>query len=220
MKTRSIARVIPLLLAVPALAQSNIDATSKFAWGENIGWLNWRDANSAADGVRVNATFLEGWIWAENVGWINTGNGGAPYANTDGSSFGVNIGPGGFLNGFAWGENIGWINFDTQAAVGAALGARFDSAAGRFRGYAWGENVGWINLDDGTHFVAVPPACCPGNADKMPGAVTFSDVTAVLANFGVAANPDGTSIGDSDCNGSINFADVTSTLANFLMLCP
>jgi hypothetical protein len=66
----------------------------------------------------------------------------------------------------------------------------------------------------------VPP-CCVGNADKVsPGAVAFSDVTAVLANFGGAANPNGTSVGDGDCNGAINFADVTSVLANFNSACP
>jgi hypothetical protein len=69
-------------------------------------------------------------------------------------------------------------------------------------------------------FTAVPP-CCVGNADKIaPGAVAFADVTAVLANFGGAANPNGTSVGDADCNGAINFADVTAVLANFNMLCP
>jgi hypothetical protein len=207
-------------LAAAVSAATNIDNAHKFAWGENIGWLNWRDANAGSQGVQVSSTFLQGFVWAENVGWINTGNGGAPYANTDGSNFGVNIGGGGFLNGFAWGENIGWINFNTQPFVGPDVGARFDSAAGRFRGYAWGENVGWINLDDGTHFVATVPTCCLGNADKSPGGVSFADITAVLANFGAPANPDGSTLGDSDCNGVINFADITAVLANFLAVCP
>lgn len=60
------------------------------------------------------------------------------------------------------------------------------------------------------------PPCCVGNADKVfPGAVTFGDITAVLANFNQPANPDGTSPGDADCDGFITFADITAALANF-----
>jgi len=68
---------------------------------------------------------------------------------------------------------------------------------------------------------AAPP-CCPGNADKMaPGQVTFNDVLAVLANFlNPGANPNGTSVGDSNCDGVIDFNDVLNVLANFLALCP
>lgn len=202
-----------------ALGQSNISDTDKFGWTENCGWTNWRDANGGASGVRVEPTFLRGYIWGENIGWINTGNGGAPYANTNNTNFGVNIAPDGFLNGFAWGENIGWVNFNTQPQIGA-LGARYDAIANRFRGYAWGENIGWMNLDDATHFVAAPPSCCPGNADKISGQVNFADITSVLVNFGLPADPDGSTVGDADCNGVINFADITDVLVNFLVNCP
>lgn len=66
----------------------------------------------------------------------------------------------------------------------------------------------------------VPP-CCMGNADKItPGQVSFADITSVLINFGLPANPDGTSAGDADCNGTINFADITTVLIFFGMLCP
>ncbi|MBL8744922.1 MAG: S8 family serine peptidase [Phycisphaerae bacterium] len=69
------------------------------------------------------------------------------------------------------------------------------------------------------NFALVVPTCCPGNADKVaPGAVTFSDVTTVLANFG-NSYPNGNGAGDSDCNGTVNFSDVTSTLANFNNTC-
>ncbi len=142
-------------------AQSNISATDKFAWGENIGWLNWRDANGTTSGVIVQSNYLQGFIWAENEGWINVGNGGGPYANTNGTNFGVNILLNGDLFGYAWGENCGWINFNTVAQ--SPNEARYDFMAGRCRGYAWGENVGWINLDDATHFVgaATGVPCAP-----------------------------------------------------------
>ncbi|HZW07806.1 MAG TPA: hypothetical protein VFF65_11850, partial [Phycisphaerales bacterium] len=110
--------------ASPALAQlSNIDATNKFSWGENIGWMNWRDAGNPAtsQGAVVRARYLSGFVWGENVGWINLGDGtpagpGGQYANVNGTDFGVNRDPAtGNLSGFAWGENIGWINFSGGA---------------------------------------------------------------------------------------------------------
>lgn len=208
------ATLLLLCLASPCLAQSNISQTDKFAWSENAGWLNWRDAASASSGVQVAPTFLQGFIWAENVGYINTGNGSAPYANTSGTTFGVNIGPGGYLNGLAWGENIGWVNFDTLSALGAANAARFDTVSQRFRGYAWGENIGWINLDDATSFVSLAPVCCPGDADGS-GHVDFDDLTTTLANFGNTGSAGQFFPGDSDCNGSVNFDDLTTTLAHF-----
>lgn len=61
--------------------------------------------------------------------------------------------------------------------------------------------------------------CCPGNADKdAPGAVTFGDVTSVLANFGNSYGA-GTGFGDADCNGGVNFTDVTTVLANYGNTC-
>ena len=107
-----------------ALAQSNIDDDHKYAWTENCGWTNWRDADGTNAGVIVDESFLSGYIWAENVGWINVGDGspadGEHYANSDGSDYGVNIDiDTGDLSGLAWGENIGWINFETSS-----LGAR------------------------------------------------------------------------------------------------
>lgn len=63
------------------------------------------------------------------------------------------------------------------------------------------------------------PPCCAGNADKQPGEVNFGDITATLANFNAPTAPDGTGVGDGNCDGSVNFADITSTLANFLSPC-
>src|SRR5262245_33796860 len=73
------------------LSPSNIDAVSKYSWSENTGWMNWRDAESAANGVHVHTDHLSGYIWMENVGFINVGKGAGPYANTNDTNFGVNI---------------------------------------------------------------------------------------------------------------------------------
>ncbi len=163
------------LLASSARAQSNIDATHKQAWGENIGWTNWRDADSTAQGVVVNSTFMGGYIWGENIGWINVGDGspadGVNYANTDGTDFGVNIETDGDLHGYAWGENIGWINVDGGAMANPPHPARIECAdpptnpLSRLTGYVWGENVGWINLDDTDHYVSADAATTPIGCD-------------------------------------------------------
>jgi len=141
---------------------SNIDPTDKWSWGENIGWMNWRDADGSNEGVVVDVDHLHGLIWAENLGWINVGNGGGPYANTTGLDFGVNRLGNDDFDGMAWSENGGWINFGWAANSGDPNRARFDSVDNRLRGYAWGENIGWVNLDDATHFpgveVTAPPA--------------------------------------------------------------
>ena len=168
-----------LALTAIAVAQSNIDNSvpNKHAWGENIGWTNWHDADGGLDGVFVGPFVMSGYIWGENVGWINVGSGAptAPpfYANVDGTDFGVNIDADGDLHGWGWGENIGWINFDGGAAAAPPQPARIEcgdvngGVSARLTGYAWGENVGWINLDeiDPTKFIALDLASTPLNCD-------------------------------------------------------
>ncbi len=138
-------------LAAPAAAQD------QFAWGENIGWVNFNGQATGRGRVLASASTLSGFAWGENVGWINFGQSlspNPPPASQNGNAFGVNLlgSPGDAtrqLEGYAWGENIGWINFNTTALGvtfnGAAAGARLQN--GVLRGFAWGENVGWINLD-------------------------------------------------------------------------
>ncbi|MBK7403314.1 MAG: hypothetical protein IPJ41_01440 [Phycisphaerales bacterium] len=171
------------LLASPALAQSDVSLTNKWSWGENIGFMNWRDAGDpdGAQGVQLYSSFLGGYVWCENVGWMNLGDGtpakGSSYANVNGTDFGVNLNTSdGSLTGYGWGENVGWVNFSGGALAKPAQPARLDLATNRLRGYAWGENVGWINLDDGEHFVAFN---CPGDFNG-DGLVDTRDVIAFL----------------------------------------
>jgi len=175
------------LLAAPALAQSSIDPTNKFAWGENVGWMNLADAGSptGAQGVVVATTYLSGFAWAENIGWINLGNtqpaNGVTYANTTGTDFGVNHDPNtGYLSGMAWSENTGWINFAAGQAATPDNPARISvDAPRRFHGYAWSENVGWISFDDATRFVGISDcAPCPADFNNSGGTPDDADVTA------------------------------------------
>ncbi|UCG55593.1 MAG: hypothetical protein JSU70_12070 [Phycisphaerales bacterium] len=129
---RKIQMILIALMMTSASAENidpqNID--SQYAYGENIGWLNFEP--SEGPGVHVSADKVEGFIWAENIGWINlspTNYGGV-----------VNNGSGN-LSGYAWGENIGWINF------GPPHGGVTIDVEGNFEGWAWGENIGWISFD-------------------------------------------------------------------------
>lgn len=170
--------------SAPAMP-SNINPDFNYCWGENIGFLNLRDAGTppTASGLFIAQTHLSGFIWGENVGWINTGDGSpggttGQYSNSDGADAGVNIDSSGDLFGLAWGENIGWINFDTRAALGP-LGqqARVDRVSRRLLGFAWGENVGWINLDDARPSMIV---LCPSDF-SADGQTTVDDVFVYIA---------------------------------------
>lgn len=186
-----IAAVLAAIVAT-AFAQSNIDSTvpNKHAWGENIGWTNWRGEATPGQGVHVGAKVLSGFIWGENVGWMNVGDGtpsgiDGRYANANGTDFGVNVGADGSLSGYAWGENIGWINFGGGAMATPAQPARILCASppgeplARLTGYAWGENIGWINLTstDPTKYVSLDAASTPISCDmNMDGLLNGRDV--------------------------------------------
>lgn len=132
-----LALLLVLLAVGVALAAGNIDATNKWAWGTNVGWLNFAPDNDYG-GVTVYSDRLEGDAWGENTGWIR-------FKGTaqDSTSYGVNNDGVGNLSGYAWGTNVGWINFaPTNGGVWA------DPVTGDFEGYAWGENVGWIHLQN------------------------------------------------------------------------
>jgi len=170
-----------LFVSMPVSAQSNVEEDHKHAWGENIGWTNWRDAGGADEGVAVGAAVLSGYVWCENVGWVHVGDGTPDggvdpeqYDNDDASDFGVNVDADGGLHGYAWGENIGWLNFNGGALAEPAQPARVE-CDGRLSGHAWSENAGWINLDDAEHYVATTdvPISCDMNGD---GAVDGDDI--------------------------------------------
>ena len=44
---------------------------SKYAWAENLGWLNAQPSGPGGPGVQVSDTGLTGWMWSENAGWIS-----------------------------------------------------------------------------------------------------------------------------------------------------
>ncbi len=144
--TNAILLSIALLLALAGAvyAAGNIDATNKWAWGGNAGWINFNPTHGG--GVTIYDDHLEGYAWAENIGWARlgtyTGGGTHTYANTAADNYGVNRDGSGNLSGYAWSSVAGWINFNPTHGQQATI----DPTTGEFDGYAWGENVGWIHF--------------------------------------------------------------------------
>ena len=66
-----IAVIVSCLVAVAQAAVGNIDPTDKWAWGTNVGWINFRPTHG---GVTVYSDHLEGYAWGENIGWIHFKN--------------------------------------------------------------------------------------------------------------------------------------------------
>jgi len=118
------------------------DDGSQYAYGENVGWLNFEpNVPEPNVGATVSDSNLTGFIWSENLGWINLDPNDAD-PNTGIENDGV-----GNLSGFAWGENVGWLNFDPNVPGDSNdYGVTIDSE-GNFDGWAWGENIGWINFN-------------------------------------------------------------------------
>jgi hypothetical protein len=113
--------VVYVLPVFASTTDGTINSTYKYAWGENIGWVNFGANNSI---VHITDAGLSGSALSENIGWINLDN----VAN-DGE---------GNLSGYGWGENVGWINFDPTN------GGVVINSSGELTGSALGENVGWI----------------------------------------------------------------------------
>src|SRR6266581_1873160 len=140
--TRCLLALCVGLLCPEARARENVDPAgtgSRYAFGENVGWLNAGPLGLGGPGLRVGSEALAGYLWSENAGWLsrscaNTGS----CARVD---YGVRNDGAGALSGFAWGENVGWVNF-APAGGGVAI----DGATGTFGGRAWGENLGWITF--------------------------------------------------------------------------
>ena len=105
---QSIAIFIVAFFCSPIALALNINSVDKYAWGENIGWINFGTVEGDVD---LLGGSMDGYAWGENVGWIS-------FSCTNTASCGtVNYGVtySAFTNefsGYAWGENVGWINFN------------------------------------------------------------------------------------------------------------
>ncbi|MDK2982379.1 MAG: hypothetical protein PWQ55_2726 [Chloroflexota bacterium] len=206
--------LVLVLANVVNAATGYVDPSSKWAWGTNIGWVNFSPTHG---GVVVYDDHLEGYVWAENIGWIRLGayegGGTHTYTNNAAGTYGVNNDGLGNLSGYAWSTNTGWINF--RPSYG---GVSVDPSTGEFTGYAWGENVGWISLNGGSganayQVINVPSLKVMGggiaaNSQTIDeGAVLYGKIKEVTVTFNKDVN---------NPAGSSNTDDVTNP-ANYLL---
>ena len=175
------------------------DANSQYAYGENIGWLNFEPNISEPNvGAMVTSEKLTGFIWAENIGWINLDPN-----DTNPNTGIVNDGTG-KLTGYAWGENVGWINFDPNVPNDSNDYDVTIDIDGNFDGWAWGENIGWINFGLTDYYIV---AC----------KVTFED----LGNFVDDWLQSGPALpGDLSDNNDVDFIDYGIFANYWLDYCP
>ena len=160
--------LLPAGIVTLAGAASTIDATSRYTYAANVGWMDWR-ANGT-NGVSANRQYLGGYIYAANIGWINLGDGspanGTAYSNSSAGDCGVNCTSSGTdlnLSGYAYGANVGWISFN----VTGANRPRIEKATGKFHGYIYGANFGWIALEQASNVLVTDSSL---TADPTPTA--------------------------------------------------
>ena len=189
-----------LISLVPGWAATTINSANKYAYGANLGWMDWRgDTNS---GVVIGEYVCSGYIYAANVGWIHLGSNapanGICYQNNSATDYGVNHDGQGNLSGYAWGPNIGWVVFTNTAATGPLVSTyvpRVDLKTGRLGGYAYSVNCGWISLSNAFAFVQTDAIAggADSNANGLPDAWERENFGALGVNPNADPDRDGMS---------------------------
>ncbi len=204
--------LLSLFSLAGSYAATTIDRINRYAWGANIGWIDWYA--DGTNGAVINDYYCSGYLYGANVGWMNLGSGspadGIRYQNGSASDYGVNNDGLGNLRGYAWGANIGWINFE------ATGGPKVDIRTGQFSGYAWSANCGWISLSNAVAVVQTDHLL------QGPLAANGLPIPWLLANFGTTAvdpnaDPDGDGASnaqeywsDTDPNNAGDYLHITS----------
>ena len=163
-----------LLIGGTAHAATTIDALNRYAYGANLGWMDW--TGDGANGAVIGEYVCSGNIYAANVGWINLGSGSPAnqiqYQNNSAGDFGVNQDGLGNLRGYAYGANIGWVNFESNGAP------KINLITGQMSGSVWSANCGWISLSNAVAYV---------QTDSIQEGALASDglpIAWLLTNFG------------------------------------
>ena len=109
-----------------------INSSNKYAWGENIGWVNFAPQNgNTYTGLTITDTSVTGYAWSNEFGWINfsPSNSGQGVLNTTSGN----------LSGQAWVASLGWLN---MSGVSINSSGKFTGTAG-----VQGSDVGRISFD-------------------------------------------------------------------------
>ena len=203
--------VIVFGLWAGANAATTINATNRFAYGANIGWLDWRgDTNN---GAVIGEYVCSGYIYSANCGWIHLGSNapanGIQYQNNSATDYGVNHDGLGNLRGYAYGANIGWINFENSGA------AKVDLVTGKLSGSVYSANCGWISLSNAVAHVQTdiiaPGTDSDGDGIADAWELSYTNTLTAFATFG---DVDGDGMSDkNEYLADTNPTDANSKLA-------
>ena len=182
-------------LVTPCSAESTINATNKYAYSANAGWLNGQ-ANMT-NGAVMGQYFCTGYVYSANVGWIHLGDGPtnlSNYINDSAADYGVNVITGKLLRGFAYGANIGWINFEGTGDP------QIDLVSGVLSGFAYGANVGWISLSNALAHVQTDTldSGSDTDSDSVPDVWEYKYATNLTMILGGTNDTDGDGVSDQD----------------------
>jgi len=120
------------LKATASETVGTVNLGSQYAWGENIGWVNFAPkAGGNYSGLQINDSAVTGYAWSSAVGWIN-------FSPTN-SGQGVTNTTSGQLGGSAWVSGMGWLPMS-----GVTI-----NSSGKFTGIAGteGSSVGRVSFD-------------------------------------------------------------------------
>ncbi len=139
-----------LFWSAHTILAGTISSTYKFAWSNNVGYINFEN-------VVVNNDTLSGSAWSANNGWIKF----------DPAQGGVLNDGQGNLSGSAWGESLGWIDFD---------GVSVNASTGKFSGTATGALIGSLTFDC-PNYCDVRTDWRQTTSGSSSGSVSFSNTT-------------------------------------------
>ena len=135
-----------------ANADTNIDATYRYAWNDVIGWIDFYSTNN----VNATSTQLSGYA-SSSVGYIALDCATSPNGDICATSnFKVANDGSGNLSGWAWNDAIGWISFNCSnpetagcnpGTGGSNYQVTISPSTGDFSGWAWNDIVGWISFN-------------------------------------------------------------------------
>src|SRR3990167_11064922 len=109
MSTRHMKKMCTVLLIISVMigigvvtvCGENIDPDnddSQYAYGENVGYLNFEPSGNGGPGAEVTNSAVTGYVWGENIGWINL----SPVSYGGGGKKGA-----GHFSCFSWGGGVG-----------------------------------------------------------------------------------------------------------------
>lgn len=201
----SMKRLIPILgfcltgwaSLAPAVTNTTINSTNKWAWSASAGWINCRP--DTTNGAAIGEFVCSGYFYSSVAGWIDLGDGSPSnnYQYTQSTNdYGVNHDGAGHLTGYAWAPSSGWISFEWTNST-ATNAPKVNLQSGVLTGYAWSESLGYISLTNISAFCQTVRFAAPVDSNSNGLADAWEIETAgALGTLSPSADSDGDGLTD------------------------